>query len=296
MTDMYPSRISSKPSIAERKDPVVYTTGDKIGSGTLTEQQLRSYEKNGFLLLENLFSEQEVHEMLRELNHLWQQSANSSQPEVVRESEGDVIRSIFDIHRSNAFFNRLSRDPRIQGAAQQILGSDVYIHQSRINFKPGFNGKDFYWHSDFETWHAEDGMPRMRAVSFSILLDDNLSYNGSLMLIPGSHKYFVSCVGSTPEDHYRQSLRKQEVGVPDAESLTWLANQGGIEMPQGRRGSVLMFECNTMHGSGSNISPYPRRNVFLVYNSVLNTLEEPFSGSKPRPEFVANRTPVLVEV
>ena len=52
--------------------------------------------------------------------------------------------------------------------AEQILGSQVYIHQSRVNLKPGFKGKEFYWHSDFETWHIEDGMPRMRALSCSI--------------------------------------------------------------------------------------------------------------------------------
>lgn len=293
MIDMYPSRISREPIITKRKDPVVYSTG-RVDSGRLSETQLRSYEQNGFLLLENLFSEQDVDNMLRELNEIWTQSRNLIQAEVIREPDSEIIRSVFAVHRSDPFFNRVSRDPRLLDAAQQVLGSDVYIHQSRINFKPGFQGKDFFWHSDFETWHTEDGMPRMRAVSFSILLDENLPYNGSLMLIPGSHQYFVSCVGLTPEGHYLQSLRKQEIGVPDSESLTWLADQGGIEMPLGRRGSVLMFECNTMHGSGSNISPYPRRNLFVVYNSVQNALQEPFSESKQRPEFVASRTPVLI--
>ncbi|MES8739290.1 phytanoyl-CoA dioxygenase family protein, partial [Cutibacterium acnes] len=79
------------------------------------------------------------------------------------------------------------------------FNATLLIHQSRINLKNGFNGKEFYWHSDFETWHVEDGMPNMRAVSCSITLTDNTVYNGSLMVIPGSHKYFVSCVGETPE-------------------------------------------------------------------------------------------------
>src|SRR3546814_10756649 len=46
---------------------------------------------------------------------------------------------------------------------------------SRLNYKPGFKGKEFYWHSDFETWHVEDGMPQMRALSMSILLAENRS-------------------------------------------------------------------------------------------------------------------------
>ncbi len=44
---------------------------------------------------------------------------------------------------------------------------------------PGFTGSGFYWHSDFETWHAEDGMPSMRAVSCSIALTENFAYNGA---------------------------------------------------------------------------------------------------------------------
>src|SRR3546814_19751740 len=72
-----------------------------------------------------------------------------------------------------------------------------YIHQSRLNYKPGFKGKEFYWHSDFETWHVEDGMPRMRALSMSVLLAENTPHNGPLMLIPGSHQSFLTCVGET---------------------------------------------------------------------------------------------------
>ncbi|SKS21767.1 Ectoine hydroxylase [Mycobacteroides abscessus subsp. abscessus] len=44
-----------------------------------------------------------------------------------------------------------------------------------------------------------------------------------------------------------------------------------------------------MHGSGSNISPYPRSNVFLVFNSVENMPQKPFAGYEPRPEYIAAR-------
>src|SRR3546814_6672767 len=94
---------------------------------------------------------------------------------------------------------------------RSLLDSDVYVHQSRINLKPGFRGKEFYWHSDFETWHTEDGMPSMRAVSCSVLLTPNHSWNGPLLTIAGSHKWFVSCVGETPANHHEVSLRRQAI-------------------------------------------------------------------------------------
>jgi ectoine hydroxylase len=44
-----------------------------------------------------------------------------------------------------------------------------------------------------------------------------------------------------------------------------------------------------MHGSNGNITPYPRSNVFFVYNSIENRLQDPFCGLKPRPEYIATR-------
>ena len=66
-------------------------------------------------------------------------------------------------------------------------------------------------------------------------------------------------------------------------------SQGGIATAKGPAGKVVLFDCNAMHGSNSNITPLPRSNVFLVYNSVSNRLVTPFGGKSPRPEFVATR-------
>ena len=211
---------------------------------------------------------------------------------MIVEPESRAVRSIFMVHKLNKLMGNLARDARLAGVAQQILGSDVYIHQSRVNIKPEFEGKEFYWHSDFETWHVEDGMPEMRALSCSILLTDNNAVNGPLMLIPGSHSYFISCVGQTPDEHYKQSLRRQEYGVPDRDSLRMLTANAGIRAIEGRAGSVVFFDCNTMHGSNSNISHHPRTNIFLVYNSVHNRLADPHFGLKPRPECIAARDSV----
>lgn len=288
VNDVYPSRIAAKPSIEDRKDPVVYSSWTE--SSPLTKEQTEFYEKNGYLFLEEYFPEEEVQAWKQELKRLQSYYKEQESEHVIREPESHEVRSIFAVHDNNAIFRALAKHEKLTSIMEYLLGSKTYIHQSRINFKPGFTGKEFYWHSDFETWHVEDGMPLMRALSCSIALEDNNHFNGALMVIPGSHKSFVSCVGATPENHYKDSLRKQEYGVPDPDSLTKLADEGGIQMPIGKAGSVLLFDCNIMHGSGSNISPYPRSNVFMVYNSVENKLAEPFSGQQPRPDYIANRS------
>ena len=66
--------------------------------------------------------------------------------------------------------------------------------------------------------------------------------------------------------------------------------ENDIEAPKGPAGSLVIFECNTMHGSNINMSCWPRSNLFFVYNSVENTLHDPYCGNRPRPEFLANRS------
>lgn len=286
--DVYPSRISPKPRMIPRADPVVY--GD-AREGPLSAEQLRQYEQNGFLVLPRLLNQSVVAECLAELSRLCESQEICHRPEAILEPEGKALRSLFSVHHPeiSPFFSRVAGVPPLVNAAMQILGGEVSLHQSRVNLKPGFAGQEFYWHSDFETWHVEDGMPRMRAVSFSILLTENQPLNGPLMLIPQSHQKFVSCVGETPDEHYQMSLKRQEYGVPDQESLEQLVTQGGIEAATGPPGTVVLFDCNTMHGSNSNITPHPRANLFLVYNSIANSLQSPFCGKAPRPEFIAAR-------
>jgi ectoine hydroxylase len=289
--DIYPTRKSGEAALLYRQDPVVYGRPE---DGPIDAATLESYDANGYLTVDQLITPAEVAEYSAELERLSSDPAVLRDERTVTEKGSDEVRSIFEVHKISEVFARLVRDPRVVGRARQILGSEVYVHQSRVNYKPGFGGKDFYWHSDFETWHAEDGMPRMRAVSISIALTENFVHNGGLMIMPGSHKTFVACVGETPDNHYKESLKSQEIGTPDPGSLAILAGKHGIELFTGAAGSATMFDCNCMHGSNGNITPFPRSNVFIVFNSVENACVEPFSASSPRPSFIGARdfTPV----
>ena len=296
--DFYPTRLERPTRSFERQDPVVHSKGSERADGPLSETELAQYERDGFLVFNNFLDQATVRQFREDLRAYEDDESILRSEGTITEPGKQEIRSIFGIHELSDRFDRLTRDPKILAMVRQLLGSEAYIHQSRINFKPGFHGKGFDWHSDFETWHAEDGMPRMRAVSFSIALTDNTPFNGPLMLIPGSHKTFVPCVGRTPEDNYQSSLKKQELGVPNNRDLAAMADDYGIKAPTGPAGSLIIFECNTLHASNANMSPWPRSNLFFVYNSVENQLQAPFCGNKPRPDFLGNRnsTEALVPV
>ncbi|GAA3503577.1 ectoine hydroxylase [Streptomyces prasinosporus] len=289
--DLYPTRGTAE-VLTPRQDPVVWGAPD--APGPITPADLGAFERDGFLTVDRLITEDEVAVYRDELDRLVTDPAVRADERSIVEPKSKEIRSVFEVHRISEVFARLVRDERVVGRARQILGSDVYVHQSRINVKPGFGASGFYWHSDFETWHAEDGLPRMRTVSVSIALTENLDTNGGLMIMPGSHRTFLGCAGATPKDNYKKSLQMQDAGTPSDEALTAMASEHGIKLFTGAAGSATWFDCNCMHGSGDNITPFPRSNVFIVFNSVENTAVEPFAAPVRRPEFIGARdfTPV----
>ncbi|RSN19760.1 ectoine hydroxylase [Amycolatopsis sp. WAC 04169] len=283
--DSYPTRITGKPEHLPRTHPTVWGTE---ADGPLDAATLANHEARGYTVVDQLLSPGEVQTYWQELVRM-SSGDHRDDERVITEAKTGEVRSIFDVHETSELIAELVRDPRVLDRARQILGSEVYIHQSRVNYMPGFKGTGFYWHSDFETWHAEDGMPVPRAVSCSIALTDNYPFNGGLMVMPGSQRTFVQCAGETPEDNYKSSLKEQRVGVPGEEDITALAAEYGIDQFTGQAGSALWFDSNVMHGSSNNITPYPRSNIFVVFNSVENALQKPYAAIEPRPAFIAGR-------
>ncbi|GAA1918415.1 ectoine hydroxylase [Streptomyces sodiiphilus] len=289
--DLYPTRGTTE-VIVPRQDPVVWS--EPGATGPIEADDLAAYDRDGFMAVDELITADEVEIYRQELRRLTTDPAIRADERSIVEPKSQDIRTVFEVHRISDVFARLVSDPRVVGRARQILGSDVYVHQSRINVKPGFGATGFYWHSDFETWHAEDGLPNMRTVSVSIALTENYATNGGLMIMPGSHMTFLGCAGETPKDNYKKSLQMQDAGTPSDEQLTKMADEHGIRLFTGKAGSAVWFDCNAMHGSGDNITPYPRSNVFIVFNSVKNAAVEPFAAPVRRPEFIGARdfTPV----
>jgi ectoine hydroxylase len=285
-SDVYPTRLPDREAVLDRQDPVLWSEWSE--AAPISREQAESYDRNGYLIVRDAFTPDEIRALTQVSAALRGGELGESEDLVTEPGSGEM-RTIFRLVENSPAFARLARDSRLAGIAQFLLGDGVYVHQSRLNYKPGFTGKEFYWHSDFETWHAEDGMPRMRAVSASLLLTDNDSLNGPLMLMPGSQRHFIACQGETPEDNYKSSLKKQTVGTPSHKALSDLADAHGIDTATGPAGTLIFFDCNTMHGSNGNITPFPRSNAFFVFNAVSNALQAPFAAPGPRPAHLAHR-------
>lgn len=291
--DLYPSRIGGTEQIIQRKDPIVY--GDKRPdvAHTLNTSQLFSYNENGYIVLPDYMPEM-VPPLQDEIIRLKRTMANND--ELITEPDSRDIRSIFMPNVYSKLIDRFSRHPKILNIARQLLGSDVYITQARVNVQPAFNGRSFAWHSDFETWHVEDGMPRMRAVTAWIMLTENNEFNGPLYVIPESHKFYISCDCITNKKNYTQSLKRQQAGVPRSETMHQILQNLEIQSIHGSPGTMVFHECNILHASPDNISGMPRTVLMMVFNSCENALQKPFGFRSPRPKYLRNPDATAIDI
>ena len=244
----------------------------------LTAAQLKEFDERGYLILPNCFSDEEMACLREEAEAIYA----TPREEVWREKTG-APRTAFAAHTYNEAFGYLGRDPRLIEPLEQLFGEKLYMHQFKINAKAPFDGEVWQWHQDYGTWKRDDGMPEARAMNISVFLDEVFPYNGPLMFIPKRHKEGTLAAG------HDKSTTSYPLWTLDNATVTRLCERGGIVAPTGKPGTVLMFHGNLVHASPPNITPYPRKIVYLTLCAVSNHITQ-FN----RPEFIAHRdfTPI----
>ncbi|MFN8771046.1 MAG: phytanoyl-CoA dioxygenase family protein [Neisseriaceae bacterium] len=261
----------------------------------MMSEMICKYNKDGFLINENTFSNEEIEFLSYETEKL----ATLNSPGLVKEEHLTGVRSIIGANKLSNVMDCLSKDPRLLYTAQKLLRNDeLYIHQYKINMKRAFTGDVWDWHSDFFYWNIEDGMPEPKALTAAIFLDDVNDFNSPLLIVPGTQEDKL-----TTEHHVRpygdmdcgenweitfSTKLKHEIS---RSYLTSIINKNGLTAVKGKRGTVVFFHCNVIHYSNFNASPWDRRIIFITYNLTSNALK---LVTSPRPEFLASRnfTPI----
>lgn len=242
----------------------------------LTPSQIEQYHARGYVTVPTLFSHAEVSALRLALQYILEHERD--RPELIREKDNDSVRLIYGADTYNEVYYRLLHHPRWIEPARQLLESDIYLHQLRINPKAPFDGGGWWWHQDYHTWRTNDGMPTARALMIGVFLDDMTPCNGPLMVIPGSQR--LGLVEDTTPDPDKTGYTVYDL---KPELIGGLVREGGIDALLGEAGTTIFMNCNLVHGSTGNISPQPRTIVYLNVNSVENA-----ATRFDRPRYFAN--------
>jgi len=238
----------------------------------LSQAQIETFQREGFLVIERLFSPPEVAVLEAALPEI----TDPSRGKVGFDKVSGMVRLSHGAHLYNETARRLSLHPRLVRPAQQLLGPEIHIYQSRLTIKPAAMGavppSGWVWHQDISTWHRKDGMPEPRALVTFTFLDDVTAANAPLLVIPRTHHQGV--IGTIteipdPSDHeYRDVEVKPEL-------VHELAQRGGVTAMTGPAGTVAFMHCAAVHASGENIAPLRRALFSVVFNPVDNRARHP---------------------
>jgi ectoine hydroxylase len=255
----------------------------------LTKDQIDSFERDGFLVLSNLLSAGEVELLRAELARVSQVVDVRN----MREGDGETPRIVYGLPDvdgptfSQAYYN-LARDHRVLQPVMDVLQEDVSLFHIKCNFKEAIDGGYWQWHQDYANWKANDNAPEPRLVTAMVMLDQATEMGGCLYFVPGSHTN-----GIIEPDWDDTSTSYALWTVPKGKMIQITAELGDPVAVTGGPGTVVFFHANMIHGSGHNMSPRHRWQVYLVYNAMSNVLGP---VPKPRPDYQANRKAVPLKV
>ncbi len=251
----------------------------------LSDEELSDFFNNGLLLKSGCLNSNVMSVIDGKVNLL--QGVNTETR--VLERDGRTIRALHGCNQHDDFLDRLVRLPQLLQPAMQILNSEIYLYQFKINIKAPFRGDVWPWHQDYIFWRNEDGMPKPRAVNVLIFVDDVTEFNAPMYFMPGSHREgtIESSAGQpmSEDDWHANVSADLKYGIDD-DRLSMLALAYGLTAPKGPTGTILFFDSNIVHGSPSNISPFQRRVIIITYNAIDN-VQRP--GKRARPEFLVGR-------
>lgn len=275
------------------------TTASDPGTpaGPLGAEQVEQYQRDGYVLLPPGFLPEDFLDVVAAA---LPEAVERDSPARILERDGATVRSVYGLHQTLPAIAGLTRLPALLGAVRQLVGDEVYVHQSKVNIKAPFAGDQWEWHQDYVYWLQGDGIQRPDLVNVAVFLDEVTEFNGPLTFVPGSHRDGLLAganadgmpLGYEDAPAWVATLTAEERFQVRPEIIEELARGKGLVSPKGPAGAVLMFHPNILHSSAANISPFRRAMLMFVYNGVTNA---PVPVPEPRPDFLADPHAVALQ-
>ena len=236
----------------------------------LTTAQIDDYNRDGYLLLRDFFSQEELHATKKEIEEVvgfYLQKAGVNEKmdldsALIRleQINHDFVAAVYDTICMSSSFLRLQHKKRIQEVVNQLLGNEsgspLYAFKNRVRIDPPADSRRTYgWHQ--EVFYT---IPRSKFVQiWAPVVRDTTIENGTISVAVGSHNAGIpQQEWITKAGHADQITRKQI--SKEYEPLQ-------IEM---KLGEVLFFTGRTWHKSGNNTSKEHRFSMIGMWHDIGN--------------------------
>ena len=223
----------------------------------LSPSEIDSYQSEGFLIVEGVLDPERLAQFRESINRLVAEAARLSQSnerfdiEVNHKPGAPRVERIKTPHKFYPEFWGFARDPALLGILEPLIGPNIRLYDSKLNLKPPGGGAPVEWHQDWAFYpHTNQDM-----LAAGVYFDDSSAENGTLLVIPGSHR------GPLYEHHidgvFAGAIDRRRCDVDFSAAVPLTA----------KAGSVSVHHTRLIHGSGPNRSRKPRWLLLMEFTA-----------------------------
>jgi hypothetical protein len=193
----------------------------------LTDAQVQSYRKNGYVFPIPVFDAQETRDLRRRFEALVEREGGQlSRPTNTRP------------HLFLKWLDDLIRNPRVLDPVEAILGPNILCWASGFFAKKPGDGTFVSWHQDATYW----GLSSSEVVTAWIAFSPSTPESGCLRVVPESHKVQVAHQDTFADGNLLSRGQEIAVEVDDSKAVEVTLQPGEMSLHH-----VLLF-----HGSNPN--------------------------------------------
>jgi ectoine hydroxylase-related dioxygenase (phytanoyl-CoA dioxygenase family) len=230
-----------------------------IAQRYLTEEQIASYRRDGYLAVPGVIDAERVQALRRVTEAFVERARGLARSDAVFDLDprhtaaAPIVRRIKNPADHDPLYAWVSLESPILDIVTELLGPSIRFHHSKLNLKGGHVGAPVEVHQDAAFYpHSNDDV-----LAVGLLLDDATAENGAMSLLPGSHRGPIYT-------HY--DAQGRFVGGMRAEEISRLERSGAtlLALPAG---SIHIHHYRLVHWSAPNTSPADRRLLINAYSA-----------------------------
>jgi phytanoyl-CoA hydroxylase len=220
----------------------------------VSPEQKATFEEDGFVVFHNVLEKADIQELIDRIDGLLEGRYDSDgfiagpASTQTEEDVGRLIKQVMPttwrdgrLYIKDRVLNRISKHPTLTSIAAQLLGDEeVWLFQQQALLKDPGDPNPTPWHQDDHYWQTGG-----RAITAWFPLEPVSKENGTMSLVPGSHKWevleHVRAKGASLFRTVKENL-DNSMFVP-------------LEL---RPGSVSFHHSKTIHGAFANMGSVRR--------------------------------------
>lgn len=241
----------------------------------LTETQLTTFEKDGYLVIPNWLVDDALAAMQKltqhQFNHptepweLEHQLGYPGAPSTINEIGGQTPRRLLAAYQREKLWREFAVSAPLKTCLEQLFNhTEIFLSQAHHNClmtKSPRYSSDTGWHQDSRYWSFQ----KPELITAWLALGEENSSNGGLRVIPGSHRMPLESKQFDDMSFFVANRPK---------NLALINKSRAIELQQG---DLLFFHCKLLHSASRNQTNSTKLSLVFTYYSGDNS---PKAGSR----------------